>query len=243
MAVMEVFAAGTWEMLNRPCVTCGVRTGNFCVHCLARDRLPRDTWYDTQRTPLCDLCDERYRCCRFCWAERALTRRQARPSAPGSSPGPTTGRAAPTAVPRVGAGSPTRAPRRPATCQGCMVGFTPIFPHKCPCKMARYCSTVCQLLHWPVHKLTCTEVGWSRRWQQGGAVPRGAGMGITYRCELRGPGTTARGRSVGGATSSGEAVHRPVFGPPPPPGLIEELIREAAAATRAQARAAAAEGR
>ena len=53
MPAMEVLAAGSATMLCRPCVDCGLYTGRFCDHCLAKDRIPSEEWAPGQLTPLC----------------------------------------------------------------------------------------------------------------------------------------------------------------------------------------------
>jgi hypothetical protein len=63
---MEVFACGSVEMLMRPCVDCGRKTGRFCDHCRAKDRLPLEEWAPGQMTPLCSVCDDKFDACHFC---------------------------------------------------------------------------------------------------------------------------------------------------------------------------------
>ena len=81
MADLEVLAVGGpgRPPLTRPCVTCGLRTGNFCdgqeyeegvrIHgppCLGADRVPAEAWGNGQRTPFCTRCEPVFRKCRFC---------------------------------------------------------------------------------------------------------------------------------------------------------------------------------
>ena len=54
---MQVLAWGDENMLARPCVDCGLKTGCFCDHCQACDRCPKEEWADGQMTPLCTNCD------------------------------------------------------------------------------------------------------------------------------------------------------------------------------------------
>ena len=42
---MEVLAAGDTEILNRPCIDCGLITGRICEFCLAEDRFPNEVWF------------------------------------------------------------------------------------------------------------------------------------------------------------------------------------------------------
>ena len=57
----------------RPCVDCGVSTGNFCDgffdDCFAALRLPDETWGENQRTPLCTQCEQKLTRCKFCRME------------------------------------------------------------------------------------------------------------------------------------------------------------------------------
>ena len=54
------------DILFRPCVDCGLKTGYFCDFCKAKDRLPNEVWADNQFTPLCTRCDHMYYACHFC---------------------------------------------------------------------------------------------------------------------------------------------------------------------------------
>ena len=63
---MQVLATGSEEMLNRPCVDCGLITGRFCDYCLASDRMPGEVWAAGQMTPLCSYCDNKHDACHFC---------------------------------------------------------------------------------------------------------------------------------------------------------------------------------
>ena len=57
----------------RPCVDCGVSTGNFCDgffdDCFAALRLPDETWGENQRTPLCTHCERKLIRCKVCRME------------------------------------------------------------------------------------------------------------------------------------------------------------------------------
>ena len=64
---VEVLAFGSEEMLCRPCVDCGTKTGRFCDFCTAKERLPEETWAsDQQGTPLCSKCEGAHGMCWFC---------------------------------------------------------------------------------------------------------------------------------------------------------------------------------
>ena len=63
---MEVLASGDIDMLCRPCVDCGQKTGRFCGHCLAVDRVPAEQWAPGQHTPLCSTCDNLRDMCHYC---------------------------------------------------------------------------------------------------------------------------------------------------------------------------------
>ena len=66
MAALQVYAAGSPELLIRPCVDCGLKTGGYCDKCLAEDRMPEEEWAEGQRTPLCSRCDNKYSACHYC---------------------------------------------------------------------------------------------------------------------------------------------------------------------------------
>ena len=70
MEILAVAREGEEDLLLRPCVDCGRRTGSFCDHCLAADRLPEEEWVEGQQTPLCTVCDRLHNRCHFC---RGLT--------------------------------------------------------------------------------------------------------------------------------------------------------------------------
>ena len=63
---IEVIAIGDKDMLCRPCVDCGKKTGRFCDYCKAADRLPDERWAHGQLTPLCSDCDNEHDQCHFC---------------------------------------------------------------------------------------------------------------------------------------------------------------------------------
>ena len=65
-SIMEILAGGDAEVLCRPCVDCGVRTGSFCDFCEAADRIPSEEWAEGQMTPLCTICDRIHDECHFC---------------------------------------------------------------------------------------------------------------------------------------------------------------------------------
>ena len=56
--------------LIRPCVDCGLITGNFCdgilAECYAQERIPGEVWCVNQRTPFCAKCEAKRPACRFC---------------------------------------------------------------------------------------------------------------------------------------------------------------------------------
>ena len=68
MAALKVYAVGSPELLIRPCVDCGLKTGGYCDNdkCLAEDRMPEEEWAEGQRTPLCSRCDNKYSACHYC---------------------------------------------------------------------------------------------------------------------------------------------------------------------------------
>ena len=74
---MEVLAIGDRDVLFRPCVDCGLRTGCYCDYCLAEDRDPNNKWAKGQHTPLCATCDHKYDRCHYCrgqhWAAPPAT--------------------------------------------------------------------------------------------------------------------------------------------------------------------------
>ncbi len=67
------------DVLPKPCVDCGLRTGNWCEtlraggHCFAAMRVPGGSWQPGQRTPLCTGCERARGACHWChhapWAE------------------------------------------------------------------------------------------------------------------------------------------------------------------------------
>ena len=55
------------QMMYRPCVDCGRRTGSFCDTCKAIHRIPSECWASSnQHTPLCTTCDKFYLMCHYC---------------------------------------------------------------------------------------------------------------------------------------------------------------------------------
>ena len=67
------------QSLSRPCVDCGLCTGNFCETllqqgkerwqggvCYAENRVPTERWAPEQRTPLCTHCERKWGVCHFC---------------------------------------------------------------------------------------------------------------------------------------------------------------------------------
>ena len=65
-ARIEVLCSGTPEQLNRPCVDCGLVTGNYCNWCFAVERIPSEKWQPNQNTPLCSHCERAWTACHFC---------------------------------------------------------------------------------------------------------------------------------------------------------------------------------
>ena len=55
--------------LVRPCVDCGLITGNFCdgigYECYAEVHVPGEDWCVNQRTPFCNFCESKRPACRF----------------------------------------------------------------------------------------------------------------------------------------------------------------------------------
>ena len=77
ITIMEfsVFATSDGSIpMIRPCVDCGLITGNFCDggisvaydRCFAAERIPSERWNNGQRTPLCNRCENEKSFCRFC---------------------------------------------------------------------------------------------------------------------------------------------------------------------------------
>ena len=66
MVPMQVIATGSSELLNRPCVDCGLITGSFCDHCRAAARCPDEGWAINHMTPFCSHCDRKLHACHFC---------------------------------------------------------------------------------------------------------------------------------------------------------------------------------
>jgi len=66
MAALQALAFGSLELLSRPCVDCGLITGRFCDHCLAKDRMPEGEWAKGQHTLLCSRCDDAHDACHYC---------------------------------------------------------------------------------------------------------------------------------------------------------------------------------
>ena len=62
----QVQSPGAAEMFNRPCVDCGLFTGDFCDYCEAADRMPNEVWAPNQGTPLCSRCDDKHDACHYC---------------------------------------------------------------------------------------------------------------------------------------------------------------------------------
>ena len=75
----SLVCVGETDELLRPCVDCGLRTGNFCETtkqqglpawqggvCLAITWVPSEKWAANQRTPLCTHCERRLGACHFC---------------------------------------------------------------------------------------------------------------------------------------------------------------------------------
>ena len=64
---MHVYAAGDPEILCRPCVDCGRRTGNYCdAECSAASWIPSEVWAEGQITPQCTECELNYIVCHYC---------------------------------------------------------------------------------------------------------------------------------------------------------------------------------
>ena len=67
MTTLQVYAAGSLELLLRPCVDSGKITDCFCNLGKAEERMPEDEWEAGQRTPLCPNCDAaRGGLCHYC---------------------------------------------------------------------------------------------------------------------------------------------------------------------------------
>ena len=70
---MQVLGIGTRDMLVRPCVDCGKRTGNFCDgDCDPKILLPKEAWAPGQATPLCSQCEAEKQFCHYCREEPSV---------------------------------------------------------------------------------------------------------------------------------------------------------------------------
>ena len=57
----------TKDVFVRPCVDCGLRTGNTCDYCFAAQRVLDEVWLPYQKTPLCPDCRRlELQSCHFC---------------------------------------------------------------------------------------------------------------------------------------------------------------------------------
>ncbi|MDA8583789.1 hypothetical protein N9L68_06130 [bacterium] len=72
---LQIMAMGEPEMLLRHCIDCGMKTGNYCDGCLAKDRFPDDDWAEGQMTPLCTRCDQKFGRCHRCRGEQWCVQR------------------------------------------------------------------------------------------------------------------------------------------------------------------------
>ena len=50
----------------RPCVDCGLRTGNYCDNCKSGTRYPCLEWETELQTPLCTKCENKHEACHYC---------------------------------------------------------------------------------------------------------------------------------------------------------------------------------
>ncbi len=76
----------------RPCVDCGLMTGNFCETfqcpwlCFAENWIPSEDWGESQRTPFCTHCETKFTGCHFCrgvaWCTPFPHNRQSRATSP-----------------------------------------------------------------------------------------------------------------------------------------------------------------
>ena len=64
---VQIYAWGSEQELIRPCVDCGMYTGNYCDYCNAVQRMPTEKWAGpNQGTPLCQACDAARNACHYC---------------------------------------------------------------------------------------------------------------------------------------------------------------------------------
>ena len=64
-ATLEVVSVG--NIMIRPCVDCGLKTGRFCDLYKAEDRFSDEEWALGQMTPLCSYCCRKnIDLCHFC---------------------------------------------------------------------------------------------------------------------------------------------------------------------------------
>ena len=82
-------------LFYRPCVDCGQKTGCFCDHCEAQERMPDQWWVNGQLTPLCTACDAMRGACHLCLGLYCTLAPHSRPQMPTpehSSPMPPPGK-------------------------------------------------------------------------------------------------------------------------------------------------------
>jgi len=127
---LQVLAAGTIQLLCRPCVDCRRVTGRFCDNCYAADRMPEQTWADNQLTPFCSRCEATHDRCRYCRRDLAArtprTGTQHREAAPNAAADPAASAA--TGLGHGCGGAPTSTYDSPATTINGKPVFGPVPP-------------------------------------------------------------------------------------------------------------------